>query len=526
MTRLAFALFLSLCLAGEAEAAKVLHRGSDAELESLDPQKGVAVYDITVQKDLLEGLTILDMNKQAIPGVAASWDISPDGKTYTFHLRPEARWSNGDPVTAADFVYAMRREVDPATGAADPSALAPITGAADLLAGKIKDTTTLGVDAIDDHTLRITLVRRTLNFPVKLTDPAALPLNRAILEKWGNEWPKPGHFVGNGAFLLKDWIPQDEIVLVKNPLYRDAAAVKLDEIHFVVTDNQATALKRWEAGDIDTFDRPLSKDIPRLRETYPDELKSAPINAIRFLTINMKQGALSKDVRLRQALAMSLDRDVLFRKILQRGDLPAYSFIPPVIEGYTQQPADFATLSMADRLAKAKTLLGEAGYGPDHPLQVSVIYPTQEDYRLILGAVQQMWKQIGVETKLDNMEWKVFLSTVQQKNYEIGILGETGSYDDPEDGLQNYLPTNPIYNWPGYDSPEFVRLFDTALDAPDMATRNADFEQAERRIVADLPLVPLSFVVSNTLVHKRVIGWNPKIDFPLSRWLDVTPGPS
>src|SRR5579859_3009164 len=158
MTRLALALILSVfCVTGEAEAAKVLRRGSDAELESLDPQKGVAVYDITVQKDLLEGLTILDMNKQPVPGAAASWDISPDGRTYTFHLRPEARWSNGEPVTAGDFVYAMRREVDPATGAADPSALTPITGAADLLAGRAKDPTTLGVVAVDEHTLRITL---------------------------------------------------------------------------------------------------------------------------------------------------------------------------------------------------------------------------------------------------------------------------------------------------------------------------------------------------------------------------------
>jgi oligopeptide transport system substrate-binding protein len=526
MRRLPLALLLGALLASEAEAAKVLRRGSDAELESLDPQKGVAVYDITVQKDLLEGLTILDMNKRPIPGAASSWDISPDGKVYTFHLRPEARWSNGDPVTAADFVYAMRREVDPTTGAADPSALAPIVGAADLLAGRTQDTAKLGVAAIDPQTLRITLERRTLNFPEKLTDPAALPLNRATLEKWGAEWPRPGHFVGNGAFLLKDWIPQDKIVLVKNPAYRDAAAVKLDEVDYIVTDNQATAVKRWESGDIDTFDRPLSKDVPRLRAAYPDELKSAPVNAIRILTINMTKGKLSQDLRLRQALAMSLDRDVLFTKLLQRGDKPGYSMIPPVIEGYRPQLADFATLSQAERVAKAKQLLADAGYGPDHPLQVALIYPTQEDYRLILGAVQQMWKQIGVEVTLDNMEWKVFLSTVQQKNYEIGILGETGSYDDPEDGLQNYITANPIYNWPGYNNAEFDRLFAAALDAPDEASRIADFEKAERHLVDDLAIIPLAFDVSDTLVHKRVLGWDARVEFPLSRWLDVAPDPS
>jgi len=525
MLRLALTLALIL-VTGTADAAKLLRRGSDAEVESLDPDKGVSVYDIAIQKDLLEGLTILDMNKQPVPGVAASWDISEDGRIYTFHLRPESRWSNGDPVTAQDFVYALRRAVDPATGAGDPSALTPITGALDLLAGREKDPAKLGVTAIDDHTLRITLDRRTLNFPLKLTDPVALPLNRAAIEKWGNEWPKPGHFVGNGAFLLKDWVPQAQIILVKNPLYRDAASVALDEVDYVVTDDQVTAQKRWETGDIDIFDRPLSKNLPSLRRDFPGEIQSAPINAIRFLTINMTRPPLGTDLRLRQALAMSIDRDVIFRKISQRGDIPAYSMIPPVIAGYTQQPAAFAELTMPERLTQAKQLLAEAGYGPDHPLHVTVIYPTQDDYKLWLGAIQQMWKQIGVEVTLDNMEWKVFLSTVQQKNYEIGILGETGSYDDPEDGLQNYLATNPIYNWPGYDSADFARFFAAALDAPDSATRIARFEQAEHQLMTDLPLVPLAFAVSNTLVHKRVIGWRAAIDFPLSRWLDVTAGPS
>jgi oligopeptide transport system substrate-binding protein len=240
----------------------------------------------------------------------------------------------------------------------------------------------------------------------------------------------------------------------------------------------------------------------------------------------MTRAPLGTDLRLRQALAMSIDREVLFSKILQRGDKPGYSLIPPVIEGYHQQAADFATLSQAERMAKAKALLAEAGYGPDHPLQVTLIYPTSEDYRLILGAIQQMWKQIGVELTLDNMEWKVFLSTVQQKNYELGILGETGSYDDPEDGLQNYITANPIYNWPGYNNAEFDKLFATALDAPDEATRIADFEAAERHMMTDLPLIPLSFVVSDTLVHKRVLGWNARIEFPLSRWLDVVADPS
>jgi oligopeptide transport system substrate-binding protein len=518
--RLALAALLLFTATG-ADAAKLLRRCLDSEVESLDPQKGIATYDIGVQQDLLEGLTVLDMTRQPVPGAAASWDISADGQTYRFHLRPDGKWSNGDPVTAADFVYALRRGVDPATGAADPTAIRMIVNAEEIIAGREKDVTKLGVEAADPLTLIIHLKRRAIDLPLKLTDRAALPLHRATIEKWGSEWPKPGHFIGNGAFVLKDWVPQSSITLVKNPLFHDAGAVKLDEVDFVLTDNQQTAEKRWEAGELDVYDRPVVQDLARLRAAYPGELVSAPINSRRFITINMNRAPLGTDLRLRQALSLALDRETLASKVLPDGAFPAYSIVPPVIAGYTGQPAFFKDMSMTERLVQAKRLMAEAGYGPDHPLKLTMIYPTQDDYRRELAAATQMWKEIGVELTLDNMQWQVFLSQVQQKNYDIGILGELGLADDLDNAFQNYLSDNPTYNWPGYKSAEFDADYAKGLVAATQAESFAAFAAAERRMMDDMPEIPVTFPVSNVLLHKRVIGWRAEVLYPLSRWLDV-----
>jgi oligopeptide transport system substrate-binding protein len=519
-TRLALAAIL-LFTATSADAAKLLRRGMDSEVESLDPEKGIAVYDIAVQQDLLEGLTVLDMNRQPVPAAASSWEVSADGLTYRFHLRPDGKWSNGDPVTAEDFVYALRHGVDPATGAADPTAIRMILNAEDIIAGREKDVTKLGVEAADPLTLVIRLKRRAIDLPLKLADRAALPLHRATVEKWGIEWPKPGHFVGNGAFVLKDWVPQSSIILTKNPLFHDAASVKLDEVDYLVTDNQQAAEKRWEAGELDIYDRPLSQDLPRLRAAYPGELVSAPINSRRFMTINMDRAPLGTDLRLRQALSLALDRETLASKVLPDGALPAYSIVPPVIAGYTSQYAFFKDMSMADRLAQAKRLMAEAGYGPDHPLKLTMIYPTQDDYRRELAAASQMWKEIGVDLTLDNMQWQVFLAQLQQKNYDIGILGELGLADDLDNAFQNYLSGNATYNWPGYKSAEFDADYANGLVAATQAESFADFAAAERRMMDDMPEIPVTFQVSNVLLHKRVIGWRAEVLFPLSRWLDV-----
>jgi oligopeptide transport system substrate-binding protein len=513
---------LLLFQTADAEAAKVLRRGLDSEVESLDPQKGIALYDVDIQHELMEGLTALDMDLKPVPGAALSWDVSADGLTYTFHLRPDGKWSNGDPLTAADFVYAMRRGVDPKTGVSDPTALRPILNAEAIIAGTEKDATKLGVEAVDPLTLRIRLQAPSAIFPLRMTDNTAMPLHRASIEKWGQDWPKPGHFVGNGAFILKDWVPQSSIILVKNPLYHDAAQVQLDEVDYLNTEDVQAGLRRWEAGEIDEFDRVPVKELKRIKASYASELLEAPINSHNFLTINITKGPLSQDLRLRQALNMTVDRETITSKIIPNGSLPAYGFIPPVMPGYVSQPMFFKDMPQAERVAKAKQLMAEAGYGPDHPLKVSLIYTTQEQTRTELLAIAAMWKQIGVEATLDNMEWQVYLSKVVQKDYDIGAMAEYGLYNEPEDSLINYISSNTSYNYPGYKSARFDELFQEGRVAVDVATRNRLFEEAEKQMMTDMPVIPMTDTLQHTLVHKRVVGWRANVVYPQSRYLSVT----
>ena len=513
---------LLLFQTADAEAAKILRRGLDTEVESLDPQKGIALYDVDIQHELLEGLTALDMDLKPVPGAASSWDVSADGLTWTFHLRPDGKWSNGDPLTADDFLYAMRRGVDPKTGASDPGALRPILNASAIIDGKETDVTKLGVEVVDPYTLRIRLQAPCVILPLRLSDNSAMPLHRASVEKWGNEWPKPGHFVGNGAFILKDWVPQSQITLVRNPNYRDAAAVTLDEVDYLNTEDVQAGMRRWEAGEIDEFDRPPVKELTRLKQTYPAEFLEAPVNSNNFLTINMTKGPLSQDLRLRQALSMTVDRETITQKVLPNGSLPAYGFMPPVIPDYVSQTVFFKSLSQAERVAKAKALMQEAGYGPDHPLKVSLIYATSEQTRTELLAIAAMWKQIGVETKLDNMEWSVYLNRVQQRDYDVGAMGEYGLYNEAEDGLINYESFNASYNYPAYKSAAYDKFVEDGKVATTVATRNALFEQAEKQLMTDMPLIPIVNVVQHTLVHKRVVGWRANVVYPQSRYLSVT----
>jgi oligopeptide transport system substrate-binding protein len=513
---------LLLVQSAGAEAANVLRRSLDAEVESLDPQKGISLYDVSVQHELMEGLTALDMDLKPVPGAALSWDVSADGLTYTFHLRPDGKWSNGDPLTAQDFVYAFRRGVDPKTGASDPLALRPILNAEAIIAGTEKDVTKLGVEAVDPLTLRVHLQAPCVIFPLRMTDNTAMPLHRASIEKWGQDWPKPGHFVGNGAFILKDWVPQSQITLVKNPLYHDAASVKLDEVDYLNNEDGNAGIRRWEAGELDTDDRVPVKDLKRLKDAYGAEMLEAPINSHNFLTINMTRAPLGTDLRLREALNLATDRETISTKVIPNGSLPAYGFMPPVIPDYISQPMFFKSMSPAERLTKAKELMKEAGYGPDHPLKITLIYTTNDQVRTEMLAIVAMWKQIGVETKLDNMEWQVYLNRVQQKDYDIGSMGEQGLYNEPEDGFLNYISSNASYNYPGYKSAEFDKLFDEGRVATTVEARAKFFEAAEKQMMTDMPVVPLTDVLQHTLVHKRVQGWRANVVYPQSRYLSVT----
>ena len=511
-------LVLSLAAPPAHAADSVLRRPIEAEPDTLDPQKTTSVGPITVDRDLLVGLAALDADEKPVPGAAESWDVSADKRVWIFHLRRDAKWSNGDPVTSADFLSSFRRLVDPATAAADPSALNQVVNYQAIVSGKEKDLTKLGVEAPDAYTLKITLNEPRIAFPFLLTSWSLLPLHRASLEHWGKDWTQPGHFVSNGPYVLKSWTPQTELVVTRNPSFYGAAQVKIDEVHFLNAQDQEAALRRYRAGELDWVGL-TRNNIAWAKQNLADQFHSAPGNEIAFMPINLVSGPLAQDIRLREALDLATDRETLVTKVDPRGEQAAYSIVPPMIRDYTPQTMGFIAMPQADRLKRAKELMAAAGYGPDHPLNLTVIYPTQDSTRQLLVAISAMWKPIGVALKLDNMEWQVYISAINQRNFQLGIMGEYGSYNDYESALDDYRSDAGQFNSEGYASAKFDDLFHRGGIALDMATRRDLMQQAERTVMDDYAIIPLDYGAINRVINPKLQGPVATEFYPQSRYL-------
>jgi len=502
-----------------AHAEQVLHRYDSAEPDSLDPQKTNAADSLSIDRDLFIGLATLDPRGKPVPGAAESWDIAPDGKTWTFHLRHDGKWSNGDPVTAADFLYSFRRLVDPKTAAEDPSDLKQLVNYEDIVAGKEKDLTKLGVEAPDPYTLILHLTEARIALPFILTDMQLAPLHRASIEASGDQWTQPGHLVSNGPFMMKAWTPQSELVLAKNPNFFDAKDVKLDEVRWEVTENLEAGLTRYRAGELD-FIALTRVHLPWAKENMADQLRSAPINQTALMFFNMVKGPLAHDVRLREAINLAIDRDVLVTKVDPRGEPPAYGMVPPVISNYTPQSMSFKGMPMADRLTRAKELTAAAGYSPAHPLSLQLIYTTDENGRQLMLAIAAMLKPIGIDLKLQNSEWQVFVANMNQRNYDIGgNYSLLGTYDDYENALDNWRSDAGFANPSGYANPKFDDLFHRGGTATTMATRRDLMQQAEKVMLDDYPIAPLEFGQRNVLVNPKLEGYVTDVIDNQSRYL-------
>jgi oligopeptide transport system substrate-binding protein len=500
------------------QAATVLNRPLVGEPESLDPQKTVSLYPIGVVRDMYVGLVTLTNDGKPAPGVAESWEIAPDGKTWTFHLRHDTKWSNGDPVTAEDFVYSFRRLADPKTAAADPSDLKQLVNFDAINGGQEKDLTKLGVEAPDKYTLVLHLTEPRLALKFLLTDPELFPLHRASIEKWGNDWTRPGHVVTNGPYMMKDWVPQAQIVLVKNPNFFDAATVKIDQVNWIGAADFDGALRRYQAGELDWAELRRSH-YPWAKANMADQLHHADDNSYSFMNINMAKGPLAGDIRLREALNLALDRELIVSKINPLDQKPAYSITPTTISDYTPQEMPLKTMSQADRTKRAKELVAAAGYGPDKPLQLTVSYPTEDNTRQLLLAFRQILLPIGIELSLSNMEWQAYVGLVNARNFDLGIMSLAGSYDDYENGLDNFRSDAGEGNPCGYSSKVFDDLFHRGGTATDIDTRRALMQQAEKTVLADYALVPVAFGVLNRLVNPKLQGVLDATRVPQTRFL-------
>jgi oligopeptide transport system substrate-binding protein len=506
-----------------AAAEMVLNAGNSQEPESLDIHKSSGVSEANVQNDLFEGLLTQDAKAQPIPGAAESWTVSDDGKTYTFKLRADGKWSDGTPVTAGDFVFAWKRLLDPKTASPYGYFIDQVVNAKDIRLGS-KPADTLGVKAVDDHTLEVTLVGPTPYFLATLTHHATFPLSRANLEKFGDDWVKPGHMVSNGAYMLADAVPQSHVKLAKNPDFHAAADVKIDTVNYFVTEDVDGELQRFKAGELDyTYTLP-NQQIPDLQKTMADEVRIVPYIGTYYYTVNLTHEPWKSHPELRHALSLAIDRDVMVGKITQGGELPAYTFVPPGMSNFAAWTPKEAGETQAQRDAEAKDLFAKAGYGPDKPLAVEISYNTSENHKKIAVAIGAMWKQkLGVDTTLTNLEWGTMQSALRKKEYkDIGRTSWIGDFDDPSNFLDLFRSTAGEQNYPGYASPDYDKLMDAAVVEADLAKRGQTLAQAEQLFLVDQAIIPIYYYTSKRMLSTKVKGWQDNVlDNHLSRWLTV-----
>lgn len=489
---------------------QVIHIGNGTDPQTLDPHRAQGVPESNIGRDLFEGLIAEAPNGDLIPGVAESWDVSDDGKTYTFHLRGDARWSNGDPVRAGDFVFGMRRSVDPATLSVYSFILAPIENAQAIIAGEA-DPDALGVTAVDDATLEIRLENPTPYFLGLLTHSASYAVHPGNVEEHGTDFVRAGNLVSNGAYQLDEWVVQSHVKLVKNPNYWNADTVTIDEVYYHATEDVAGELKRFRAGELDITNTIPKSQLEWIRENMPERLLIAPYLGSYYYGLNLTKPPFEDAPALRRALALAIDRDIITEQITAAGEIAAYGWIPPRIANYEGAQMPEAEWTQEEREAEARRLYEQAGYTSDNPLNVEILYNTQDDHRRIAVAIASMWREVlGVQASLVNQEWKVYLDTRNQKNTQVFRAGWIGDYNDPYTFAEIARSTSEL-NDSGYSNPEYDRLLDEASAETDLEKRAAILAQAELVLLDDMPLIPLYFYVTARMVQPWVQGYEANI---------------
>jgi oligopeptide transport system substrate-binding protein len=514
---LALALSLAACARRESPASAgardgTLLVGNLAEPQELDPQLIAAYTDQNIAVALFEGLCALDeRTSQPVPAVAERWEVSTDGLTWTFHLRPAAKWSNGEPLTAHDFVTAWRRVLHPTLAAEYAYLLYPIKNAAALNSGTLTDFSLLGAEALDDRTLRVALERPTPYLPALTAQPAWFPVNPRVLAKFGDlnrrqpAWTRPENLVGNGPFTLAEWTPNARLVVQKNPAYWDAAQVRLNRIVFFPTESPEVEERNFRAGQVHlTYGLPTTK-LATYEKENPAALRRDPFLQAIFLRFNTTRPPFT-DARVRRALSLAVDRDAIAASVLRGAGTPARSFTPPDCAGYTARatvPTDFEA---------ARRLLAEAGFPGGRglpPLDLQV--RNDEHQPRVAEVLQAQWaKELGVTLTITPLEQKTWVQNQQTLNYTLSGAGWIGDFVDPITFLDLFV-SNGGNNWTGWASADYDRLLAQAAATPDAADRHEIFQQAEALLLEQSPVAPVFFGVRAYLIHPAVRGWEPSL---------------
>ena len=489
----------------ELSPTQVFRKNNGTEPGTLDPHRAEGVPASNVLRDLFEGLVMEDPSGAYISGAAESWSLSEDAKTYVFKMRENGKWSNGDVVTAEDFVYGLRRSVDPATLSNYSSMLYPIKNARDIVLGK-RSSETLGVRANGPTTLIIELEGPTPYFLSLLTHSTTYATHRPSVEKFGARFTRPGNLVGNGAFKLEEWRVQSHIKLVRNTEYWDNKNTTLEEVYYYPIDDVNSSFKRYRAQELDFTETVLAEQLPWIRQCLPGDLKISPYFGSYYYGFNNTQPPFKNKPKLRTALSMAVDRNVITDIILGAGQIPAYSLVPSV-KTFKAVPANWSQWTQEQRNQEAQRLYSEAGFSKEKPLEVEILYNTSDNHKRIALAIAAMWKQtLGVKTTLRNQEWKVFLETRRLKQgTQVYRAGWIGDYDDPYTFSQLLHSENEM-NHPGYSSEEYDELINLAATKNAGESRLDVLRQAEKAMLEDMPIIPIYFYVSQHLIKPQVSG--------------------
>ncbi|HVU22875.1 MAG TPA: peptide ABC transporter substrate-binding protein [Opitutus sp.] len=500
--------------ASSTEAAQVLHMSVGPDPNDLDPQRVSTNQAAAIAMALGEGLTNYDpADLHPVPGVAASWEISPDGLVYTFHLRPDARWSDGTPVTADDFVFSARRILSPAFAGEFAYMFFVVKGAEDITAGRSTDFSRVGVRALDAHTLRYELRQPAPYFLTLVAHWSWYPVQPATILKFGRidepstAWTRPGNFVGNGPFALAEWRPGDAVVARKNPHYWDVARVRLQEIDFRLIDNSDAEERAFRSGQLHVTESVPHGKLATYQAAPGGPLRIVPIFATDMVSLNLHRVPLDQPL-VRQALALAIDRAAISAQIMRDGSQPAASLVPAIPHGYEYRGEEHLRFDPAE----ARHRLAAAGFpgGRGFP-RFELSFPTGRHWGPVAEALQQMWREnLGIEVALAGAESRVFADNLHGHRFDVALTGWIGDYLDPMSYLDVYLGASG-HNDPDYHDAGYDRFMAAAATAADPIRRNAFYSQAEAQLLHDLPIIPLYHRPNLHLVSPRLHGYEANL---------------
>jgi oligopeptide transport system substrate-binding protein len=513
-------LLFILSVASEIALGSTLVRGIGSEPESFDPHKAVGTSASVITYDLFEGLVTVDARGEVAPGAAESWTTNADLSVYTFKLRSGLKWSDGVDLTAEDFVYSMRRLLMPQTAARYASFLYLIKGARAYNTGR-GPAEAVAVRAPNPSTVVFELEAPAPQFLEILTGVAAVAVPQHAINKFGREWTRPGNLVSNGAYQLTAYSPNTFIKAKRNPYFHSREQVKVTEVTYVPLEDDNASLKRFQSGELDVTQRFPPAQLDRLRKAKSAALRVSPGRGSTMLALNTKRPPFN-DPRVRKALALALDRDVLTERILRGTAEPAYSLVPTSISNYESAVPDWAKKPLVERQQEAKNLLGQAGYGPSKPLKFTMQYYTESKTRTLAVAMVSMWRAVGVNCELINKDLGAIISSVQSLNYEVSLYAWYSSFDDPGTFL-DLLMTKERRSITGYSNAEYDTAVRNANRQADPDQRSKALAAAETLLMRDMPVIPLFFAEGQKLVGPRVVGWiENSRGANLTRYLAVT----